>query len=143
MKLGNDHKKPPFRVPEHYFEEFPERLAKRIGKKTGPEFGKLVSMPALVKMGIAASFLILITLGIFHLVSREKTADQILSEVPSESLIAYLEESEMTIDEVMSTINVDLILPEENEMGSGLITDDIDDEEIDEIINDYGLELIK
>ena len=142
MKLDKNHKKLPFRVPENYFEEFPDRMVRRIREESGDGKGKMVSFPGLIKLGIAASFLVLATLGIFHLVSKERSADQILAEVPTESLIAYLEESELTIDEMMETIDAELVIPGGDLMDSGLLSgDEIDDSLIEEIITDYELEM--
>jgi hypothetical protein len=142
MKLDENHKKLPFRVPDDYFEEFPDRMVRRIHEGSGEGRGKMVSLPGLLRLGIAASFLILATLGVFYFVSEEKSADQILAEVPTESLIAYLEESELTIDEMMETIDAELVIPDGDLMDAGLLSDDeIDDSLIEEIITDYELEL--
>ena len=142
MKLGENDKKLPFRVPENYFEEFPDRLARRIRDGADKaDGGKRISLPGFVRIGIAASFLLLATIGIFHLVSEEKSADQILSEVPTESLIAYLEESDLTIDEVIEVIDAELVIPEDDQLQTGFIPDDeIDDALIEDIITDYELE---
>lgn len=141
MKLDDNHKKTPFRIPDQYFEEFPDRLGKRIREESGKGGGKLVSLPAFIKMGIAASFLVLITFGIFHLTSGDRSADQMLAKIPTESLLAYLEESEMSFDELMETVDAELIVPDGNLMESGLISDEeIENELIEDIITDYELE---
>lgn len=142
MKLDESHKKLPFRVPDNYFEEFPDRMARRVREESGKGRGRMVSLPGIIKLGIAASFLVLATLGVFYLVEEERSADQILAEVPTESLIAYLEESDLTIDEMMEIIDVELVIPEGDLMDSGLLSDDeIDETLIEEIITDYELEL--
>jgi hypothetical protein len=141
MKLDDSHKKPPFGIPDQYFEEFPDRMAQRIREEAGTGRGKMASLPVLLKLGIAASFLVLATLAVFHLTLEKKTADQILAGIPTESLIAYLEESETTIDEVMETINMEVVVSGGDYLDRGLLSDEkINDEMIEEIITDYELD---
>jgi hypothetical protein len=142
MKLDDSHKKPPFRVPEQYFEEFPDRMVQRIREEAVTGRGKMVSLPGLLKLGIAASFLILVTIAVFHLTFEEKTADQILAGIPTESLIVYLKESELTVDEVMETIDMGLVFSGGDFPHPGLLSDEeINDEIIEGIITDYELDL--
>jgi hypothetical protein len=142
MNLEDINKKNIFKVPDQYFEEFPERLQDRIRKESKKREGKLISLPPFVRMAVAASVLILITFVLFLLQNNQPSVDQLLAEVPTESLIAYLEESDMSVDELIETIDVGLINSDDDFMDPTLIPDQtIDENLIQDIITDYELDM--
>jgi hypothetical protein len=146
MKLEDINKDKPFKVPDQYFEEFPERLMDRIRKESEKDRGKvnrgrMISLPAMIKMAVAASILALITFGIYQINFEGRSPDQLLAEVPTESLIAYLEESELSVDELIETIDMELIIEEDPLMEPYLLPEnEIDEKMIEDIMIDYELE---
>jgi len=142
MKLEDINKENIFKIPDQYFEEFPDRLKSRISEESGKDQGKLVSFPLVVKMAVAASIVVLITFGIFQINFKSKSVDQLLASVPTESLIAYLEESEMSTDELIETMDIGLITQEDDLYSPYIISDEeINEELIEDIMIDYELEL--
>jgi len=141
MKLDDINKEKPFQIPDQYFEEFPDRLMDRIRNESDKDRGRLISLPVMLKMAVAASILALITFGIFQINFEGRSPDQILADVPTESLIAYLEESEMSVDDLIETIDMGLITQEDPLTESDILPEDeIDEEMIEEIMIDYELE---
>jgi hypothetical protein len=142
MKLDDTHKKNVFKVPDQYFEEFPGRLQERILEETDQGRGKLISFPSYIRVAVAASILILITFFLFLLQNNHPSVEELLSDVPTESLITYLEESDMSVDELMETIDVQLISSEEVLPEPTVIPDEtIDEDMIQDIIIDYNLDM--
>ncbi len=142
MKLDDINKENIFKVPDKYFEEFPNRLQDTIREESKKGNGKLISLPTFIKMAVAASILALVTIGIFQPGTGIRSADQLLANVPTESLIAYLEESDMSVDELIETIDVGLITSDEDLIDPYIIPDEeINDELIEDIMTDYELEL--
>lgn len=142
MNLDDINKKNIFKVPDQYFDEFPGRLQKRIREESDKGTGKLISFPSFIRVAVAASVLILITLFMFLLQNNHPSVEELLADVPTESLIAYLEESDMSVDELMESIDVRLITSEEDLLEPTVIPDeDINEELIQDIITDYGLDM--
>ncbi len=142
MKLEDINKDNIFKVPDQYFEKFPERLKDRISGNSERGEGKLISLSTVAKMAIAASILLLMTFGIFLIDFKSKSTDQLLAGVPTESLILYLEESEFSTEELIETIDMELITQENDLFDSHILTDEeINEKLIEEIMIDYELEL--
>ena len=141
MNPEDINKKNPFKVPDHYFEKFPVRLQDRIRNESKKGGGKLISLPLFARVAVAAGLLILITFFLFLLKDGNPSVDQLLAEVPTENLIAYLEESDISIDEMIETIDVGLITSEDDLLDPTLIPDEsIDEKFIEDIMTDYELD---
>jgi hypothetical protein len=141
MKLEDINKEKPFKVPDKYFEKFPDRLMDRIRKDSEKERVKLISLPATIRIAVAASVLALITFGIFQINFEGRSPEKMLAEVSTESLIAYLEESDMSVDELIETIDMGLITEEDPMFDPTILPEnEIDEEMIEEIMIDYELE---
>jgi len=130
MNLDDIHKKNIFKVPDHYFEEFPGRLQAKIREESDRREGKLISFPSLIRVAVAASILILITFFLVLLQNNHPSVEELLADVPTESLIAYLEESDMSMDELMESVDVELISPDEDLLDPRVIPDEAIDEEL-------------
>lgn len=142
MKLDDTHKKNIFKVPDQYFEEFPGRLQERIREESDRGSGKLISFPSYIRVAVAASILILVTFFLFLLQNNHPSVEKLLSDVPTESLITYLEESDMSVDELMENIDVQLIYSDELIPGPTVLPDEaIDEDLIQDIIIDYNLDM--
>jgi hypothetical protein len=142
MNLEDINKENIFKVPDQYFEEFPDHLQDRIRDESIKRDGKLISLPSFLKVAVAASLLVLITFVLFLLKNDNPSVDQLLAGVPTESLIAYLEESDMSVDELIETIDVGLITSDDDLFDPNVIPDDAMDEKlIEDIITDYELDM--
>ncbi|MCB0835510.1 MAG: hypothetical protein KDE26_21240 [Bacteroidetes bacterium] len=103
--LKNIEKKNIFQVPEAYFDQLPGKIAPENQAK--PKIRLFWRNPA-VNLSIAASIVILISLGIWGLFNRvssqEADPSTLLSEVPTEILLASVDVSEYDINMIVETM---------------------------------------
>jgi len=102
-KLEDIPKKDFFNAPEGYFESLPGRVQARIGKDHRFSRNPIVSFS--LKYALPAVFLA--AAGIFWFTSSNRPADvdKMLSAIRTEDLVAYLDDSEITTDEVIESGN--------------------------------------
>ena len=108
--FGNKAKASGFRVPEGYFESFSSKLGERIAAeekaKTSPG-AKVIRLRAIV--GMAASFLLLIALGISFLMLRNGKEEGFLADTQDFVYDEYFARA----SEMDRSLLFDLILPQE------------------------------
>jgi hypothetical protein len=83
-------------------------------------------------------------LGVVWVFTKESSedamsAEQLLASIDTSSLIAYLEESEMTTDELLE--NVSFSQEDVSAIESDVYDLDIEQDDLDELINEYQLDL--
>lgn len=95
----------PFKVPDDYFDRLPGKIQSRIEQAVGVKETKPYFRYALQY----ALPVILITIAaVFYLKPAAlQDADSLLASVETNDLVAYLEESEMTTDELIENANFD------------------------------------
>ncbi len=104
-KFENLSKKIPFTVPEGYFDNLPLILqtkleASRSVKNDHPYF----------RLALQYALPVLVMVVLFMLVFKPSTSEsveQILSTVSTEQLLTYLEENNLTTEELLDTIDFD------------------------------------
>ncbi len=139
MKLEDITKKNIFKVPDEYFDDLPMRIQSRIDEeKTAvhPGFDRgliwKIAAPALAAI-----------LMIFFFINRPESdqvqsPEELLSQVSTEDVIAYLEMTDITTDDIIEEIDFSDINMEFDE---GVILDlQLDEEEIDVLLDDYGID---
>ncbi len=109
-KLEEIPKKAVFEVPEGYFEKLPSRIAARIeaertAASTGwwPEFGWAPALRLALPVVIVAA----IAIFLYRLGPSSSEPEQILASVSTEALYEFLEESDLTTDELIETIDAE------------------------------------
>ena len=113
MILEDIPKKPIFNVPEGYFEQLPGKIQQRIdagSNKEVPVFARLrlqYALPALVLLVIVA--------WLFR-TTPATDAESILASVETEDMIAYLNSSELTTEEVLDEVQFNPLDIEDIEM---------------------------
>jgi len=142
MKLEDIHKDNIFKVPDNYFEDFPDRLHKRIAEKEAVRPTPVIRMRTLINIAAAAVILFFVIYGISLLSTRSSSAERILSNISSEELINYLVESDMSTDELLESLDISIIASIDDPLTDELISSDpIDDETIDDLIDEYEIEM--
>ncbi len=143
MKLNDIHKDNIFNVPDDYFENFPDRLHKRINQgKTGKDI-RIMPVAYPLRIAIAASVTILLAAVLSLFIINKNTPGDLLADVPTNALISYLEESEMSTDEMLDNLDLSL-LSDEDYMDEFYLfpeEEDLDNETIDQMLEEYELEL--
>jgi hypothetical protein len=94
--LNKQDKKLPFKVPENYFKELPTKISAQVQERP-----QVISWPfqPVLKWAMA-SLVILITFGIlyynFQTTSGIEDTTTLLADVPAESILAFLEDSDLS-----------------------------------------------
>jgi len=127
-KLEEIPKKTLFEVPEGYFDRLPGIIQVRVAEK--PKQAAWVTTGRYtLKYALPAVMLILVSIVIWG-PSRQSTED-ILAGIDSEQLVAYLEETDINTDDILSSLDLEQVeidaIEEETFQEIGL--DEVDMEE--------------
>jgi hypothetical protein len=142
MKLEDIHKDNIFKVPDNYFENFPERLQKRIEETEQQKKTPVIRLRTIINLAAAAAILIFAIYGITQINNNSSSVDQILSEISSEDLVNYLVESDMSTDEFLENLDMTVIASAEDPITDEFIpSDPLDEETIDELLDEYEIEM--
>lgn len=130
-----DKVKAPFQVPEGFFAE----LETRIREKVAPPPSR-TWLPR-VSLAYAAAVVVLLLSAVLVLRTFTETpqdAQSLLAEVTDDEILAYLDTHELSEYDIVSlTDTPDDLLPADPNYLEEL---NLDDSDLDELMNDYGLE---
>jgi hypothetical protein len=142
MKLEDINKDNIFKVPDNYFENFPERLKKRIEETEQQKKVPVIRLRSIINIAAAAVILIFAIYGITKINDNTVSVDQILSEISSEELVNYLVESDMSTDEFLESLDMSIIASTEDPITDEFIpSDPLDEKTIDELLDEYEIEM--
>lgn len=140
MKLEEIKKKNIYSVPDKYFDQLPTRIQSRVNEKK-PVFGINFNWSLAIKIATPA-FAVIVLLFYFGIGSGNniQTADDILAQVSTEDLIAYLETTDITTDEIIEELDLSDI--ELDFYDDEPILQDIDmgDQELEILFDEYGID---
>lgn len=106
-KLEDIPKKHPFNAPEDYFDRLPGMIQARIEKESGVKEARPYFRYALQ---YALPVIVLAIVAVIYLVpQKSQDVDTMLASVSTEELVAYLEQSELTTDELLDSWELDAI----------------------------------
>lgn len=132
-KLEDIPKKEVFKVPDGYFDELPMIIQSRIaGQKTEKAF-----MPAFsYALRYALPVVILGVIGYFWLGpgSQPSSAESILATIETEDLVAYLNETDITTDELLEGVQLDA--NDVDQLEGEIYTNELNDEDFEEILDE-------
>jgi hypothetical protein len=142
MKLEDINKDNIFKVPDNYFENFPERLKKRIEETEQQKKVPVIRLRSIINIAAAAVILVFAIYGITKINDNTPSVDQILSEISSEELVNYLVESDMSTDEFLESLHMSIIASTEDPITDEFIpSDPLDEKTIDELLDEYEIEM--
>ncbi len=142
MKLEDINKDNIFKVPDDYFENFPERLRERLKETEQQKKTPVIRLRPIINMAAAAVILIFAIYGITQINDNSTSVDQLLSEISSEDLVDYLVESDMSTEEFLESLDMSIIASTEDPISDEFIpSDPLDEEEIDELLDEYEIEM--
>ena len=131
-------KKNIYSVPDAYFDQLPNRIQSRVLKRKSV-FGFGFDWSHVWKIATPAIAVILIVLYFGPQLTRQtQSAEQILAQVSSEDLIAYLQTTDITEEEIVELVDfsdIDLDYYE-----NGTIIHEMNENEIDALIDEYGID---
>lgn len=136
MKLDDIPKKSPFTVPDSYFEQLPGKVEARISghRKKDTVFAFKY------KLHYAIPAVLILVVGIVWLTKPRQTSDvqSLLATVDTEQLVAYLNNSELTTEDVID--EVDFNVNDIEDIESEVYQLQIEDETLDALLEDIDLE---
>lgn len=106
-KLDDIPKKQIFEVPEGYFDQLPSTIQSRVAGKESRQRTTIFTLP--VALRYALPVLVLAAIGVFWFqnISTSSDAESILASVSAKDLAAYLDESEISTEEIMNAAGFD------------------------------------
>lgn len=112
-KLDDIPKNHPFKVPEGYFDELPGIIQSRVAQKTEikeatPYFRYALQYALPVVLVVVVSWI--------YLLPKQDDFDTMLASVSTEEMVAYLEESEVTMEELMDEMDTESVDAIESEV---------------------------
>ncbi|MEM8895298.1 MAG: hypothetical protein AAGC88_12020 [Bacteroidota bacterium] len=134
IDLNELKKEQPFKAPDGYFEELPGIIQNRAvhsGRKT-----QIWELPVIKWAAVPA---MIIAIAVFAVLPNNDDVDpdQLLAEVSTDELVAYLESTEVSTTELLSMIDQPELLFEEND--ADLLGDDLSEEEMELLLDNYDV----
>lgn len=135
-RLEDIPKKEIFSVPEGYFEKLPAMIQSRVAAHNRPSWRTSPVFRYSVRYALP---LILIALGIVWYTSRpvETNAEAILASVETNDLLMYLQESDLSTEELLDHLSLDA--DDAEDIQDAVYEENFGDHELDEIIDDIDL----
>lgn len=140
MKLEDINKKNIYTVPDKYFDQLPARIQSRVNEEKPVSWLRWDWTLTYKLVAPVAAMLLLI----FYFGQRPdsgfQNAEAILAEVNTEDLIAYLETTDITTEEIVESLDLydmDLDLYQEESIIEDL---QIEHEELDDLYDAFGLD---
>jgi hypothetical protein len=106
-KLEDIPKKQVFNVPDGYFEHLSSTIQARVAEREPQRATAFFTLPVVVRYALPA--LVLAAIGVFWFQNNpsQKDAESILASVSTEDLVAYLNDSEVSTEELMNAADFD------------------------------------
>lgn len=138
-KLENIPQKNVFNVPDGYFEALPGKIQTRVAAIREEKETSLVFR---YKLQYALPVIALLSIGIFWFTTSRQSSDvdSMLASIQTEDLVAYLNASEITTEDLLE--NVEFNADDLEEIENEAYQLNVDDAELDDVLNDIDLEKI-
>jgi len=135
MKIDDINKKNIHKVPEGYFDQLPQQIQARIAEQnaTKKQFWLAYNLKYAIPIVL---LLVVVAISIFNL-SNESSPEELLAEVSTEELILYLEDSDMTTEELIEAIDYESIEIEFDNETDIIDNEELNDIEMEKLMNDY------
>ncbi len=137
-KLNDIPKKNIYEVPDGYFEKLPGVIQSRVAAKETIQPSFIYHFRYHIQVLVLA--IAMIGVWIFRTnIKDDKNAEELLASVDTPSLIAYLEDVDVTTDELLESFSFST--EEVTAIESDVYNIDVDQNELDELLDEYSFEL--
>jgi hypothetical protein len=140
MKLEDINKKNIYTVPEKYFDQLPGRVQARIQTKK-PEGIFALNWSLTYKIAAPALAMVMLVFYFWYDGPENiQSVESLLTQVATDDLVAYLETTDITTEEIIESIdfdNIDLDLTDETQIMPGI---EMNEESINSIIDEFGVD---
>lgn len=136
MKLEDIPKKPIFNIPDGYFEQLPGKIQSRISEGKREE----TSLVYQYKLQYVIPVLFLLAVGALWFTRPQPgiDAESLLASVETEDLVAYLNESDLTTEDVLE--EVDFSSNDVQDIEMEVYQLQLEDEVFDDVIDEIDVE---
>jgi len=134
IRLNEIPKKELLEVPERYFDELPLKIQKRIPQSRSREHA--FNLVHVLKW--APALILVVLLSLWWLVKPEtqtSTFEEQLALITDEEIIIYLEDSEISTEDIIETVSDRSLIIEDTHIEDIIDQEIINDEELEELIN--------
>ena len=132
-KLEDIPKKDVFKVPEGYFEDLPTVIQSRVAEQRKEK----AFIPGLsLALRYALPVVVLGVIGYFWLgpKAEQKSAESILATIETEDLVAYLNETDLTTEELLESVQLDA--SDVDELEGEIYGENLTDQDFEEILDE-------
>lgn len=140
VDLYNLPKTSPFTTPEHYFDNLPTQIQSKATSESKTTLG-VASWTRLA--WTAPAFIVLLAIGyimVFNDTDITRTPDELLAEVGTEELVAYLEKSELSTEELLLQLDLVSLEDDFDELNSDLLDEvELSDDDLEILFNEYEI----
>ncbi len=139
MKLEDIKKKNIYSVPDKYFDQLPTRIQSRVNKKR-PVLGLTLDWNLVFR--VAVPVLTVVFFVFYFSIGNHKSAqsaEELLAQIDTEDIIAYLETTDITTDEIIDGIDlsaIELDFYDDLPILQGL---EMSDQDIDALLEEYSI----
>jgi len=141
MKLEDIKKENIYTVPDKYFDQLPTRIQTQVYKKK-PVLGFSLNWHLAYKIAFPA---LAVLLMVFYFVAPRfansaQSAEEILAQVSTEDLVAYLQTTDITTDEIIEVVdftNIDLDFYDHEPIMQNM---QMNEKDIDALLDEYGID---
>ncbi len=138
QKLENIPKKNIYQVPDGYFDDLPGIIQARVAREN-PKKEVIFSWVSTLKYALPA--LLIGVAGLFwytQSTNQPMDADAILATIETEALVAYINESDMSTEELLDSFS---LYPEEVANIEDEVYGALYDEELDVLMDEFDIDL--
>jgi len=133
----------PFQAPEGYFKELPATVMDKVESKKSKWVFKL-NWTQQTKWVLAPAMTVALVMGYFFFFNQKEMVnpDDLIAQVSTDDLIAYLEASDISTDEILDYIDIENISDElESDDIYQLDDMNLNDEELDELLDEFDFSM--
>jgi hypothetical protein len=140
MKPEDIKKENIYKVPDGYFEELPMRIQSKISEEKQPWFVSFNWKPAVNIAIPVLAVLLMIVYFVTPIQNSSLNAEELLAQVSSEDVIAYLETTDITTDEILEELDFSETYLDFELTDPALEVPELDQNEINELMDEYGID---
>ncbi len=138
FRLDNLEKKNIYQVPNGYFDDLPGIIQSKVVKKAPFYTTNIFKVTTRYALPAICLVLLVVYAGLFRTQSEIENYDSLLSSVSDEELLAYLNESDISVEEIIESVGEEEIALGFDSDAASLIEElTIDDENLDELIEEF------
>lgn len=139
MKLEDIKKKNIYSVPDKYFDQLPTRIQSRVNEKK-PVLGLSLDWSMVFRVAVPA---LTVVFFIFYFSignqNSAQSAEELLAQIDTEDIIAYLQTTDITTDEIIDGLDLSDIELDFYEDLPILQDLEMSDQDIDALLEEYSI----